>query len=456
MRDVQHLRTARARLTKPPNSRRAIAVRLVRWVALFVFAFGLGVIYGVSSYPRINGLISTIQLTVSLRNRSAGGNWFPSRFDRSGVLRYDAARTQPGYTLYVISPDLSAHLVDMKGRELHRWSVSAEAVMPEAAHEMRTLFGMLKPQIDGNYLFPNGDLLMIYEQQAMGAWGGPLLKLDKHSHILWKSDLKAFHALEVVGTRIYALTQTFQPPSPEPIVPSLAGMPYIEDHVTILDSEGKELSSHSILKAIAASKDMRLAEEVPFNDRADPLHTNSIFVLDERTARFIPNAKPGNVLLSLKHMDMLAVMDLETNAIVWALRGGWRAQHDAKMLPNGHILLFDNQGGLAKQGPSRAIEIDAGTGGVVWSFGGTEGDPLGSYNRGGVQRLKNGNTLIGESTSGRILEVTPNGSVVWEYVHPLQDFENGRKIVAALGLSVTRYEPPSISFVDEESDEAVR
>ena len=97
---------------------------------------------------------------------------------------------------------------------------------------------MLKPQIDGGYLFPNGDLLLIYEQQAMGAWGGPLLKLDKNSHILWRSDLKAHHAFEVVGARIYALTETFQPPSPTPIVPSLAGMPYIEDSITILDSEG--------------------------------------------------------------------------------------------------------------------------------------------------------------------------------------------------------------------------
>ncbi len=438
------------------RSRLAIALSLVRWASLFIVALVWGAIYAISNYPRINGLVSTVQLTLSLRNRTAGGNWFPARFEGSGVLRYDAARAQPGYTFYMVAPDLSAHLIDMKGRELQRWSVSAEEVMPEAAHEMRTLFGILKPQIDGGYLFPNGDLLLIYEQQATGAWGGPLLKLDKHSHVLWKSDRKVHHAFDVVGNRIYALTETFQPPSPTPIVPNLAGMPYIEDSVTILDSGGKELSSHSILKAIAANKEMRLADAVPFNDRADPLHTNSIFVLDAQTARFIPNAKPGNVLLSVKHLDMLVVMDLEADGIVWALRGSWRAQHDAKMLPNGHILLFDNQGGLAKHGPSRALEIDPGTGGVVWSFGGSEGEPLDSDNRGAVQRLKDGNTLIGESAGGRILEVTPNGSVVWEYVHPLQDLENGRRIIGALGLSVTRYDPSSISFVGDRMDEPER
>jgi hypothetical protein len=47
------------------------------------------------------------------------------------------------------------------------------------------------------------------------------------------------------------------------------------------------------------------------------------------------------------------------------------------------------------------------------------------------------------------LEVAPDGSVVWEYVHPLQEVEHGRKLVAALGRGVTRYDPSYISFLAE-------
>jgi hypothetical protein len=70
--------------------------------------------------------------------------------------------------------------------------------------------------------------------------------------------------------------------------------------------------------------------------------------------------------------------------------------------------------------------------------------------------MANGHTLVNESTSGRILEVAPDGSVVWEYVHPLQEVEHGRKLVAALGLGVTRYDPSYASFLDGQSYEAAR
>jgi hypothetical protein len=39
--------------------------------------------------------------------------------------------------------------------------------------------------------------------------------------------------------------------------------------------------------------------------------------------------------------------------------------------------------------------------------------------RGAQQRLPNGNTLITESEAGRLLEVTADGEVVWEYINPV-------------------------------------
>ena len=40
----------------------------------------------------------------------------------------------------------------------------------------------------------------------------------------------------------------------------------------------------------------------------------------------------------------------------------------------------------------------------------------------GVHRLPNGNTLVCSATKGRIFEVTPPGSIVWEYKNPDADF----------------------------------
>ena len=38
--------------------------------------------------------------------------------------------------------------------------------------------------------------------------------------------------------------------------------------------------------------------------------------------------------------------------------------------------------------------------------------------KGSNQRLPNGNTVVTESEKGRIVEVTREGRVVWEYVNP--------------------------------------
>jgi len=407
----------------------------------------LGFIFGATSYPRATDLLATVQLSFQqATSKSTTGNWYPARFEHSGVRRYDAARTQPGYTLYTLAPDLSAHLIDMNGRELHRWSLSRDEVMPRSADEPRTLFGSFKPQVETGHLFPNGDLLLVYEQKAIGASDTLLVKLDKNSRILWKTQAKTHHAVEVVADRIYALTRDNKPASPA--IANLAGMPNIDESVSILNSEGVALSTHSIFDAMANARSVRLADIVPISYRIDPLHSNSLDVLTEQTARFIPGAKPGDVLLSLRNLDMLAVLDTETDSIVWALRGGWRRQHDVKMLPNGHILIFDNLGGLRGRGRSRILEVSPTTGAIVWSFCGTDDDPLDSEIRGGAQRLTGGNTLISESTAGRILEVTPDGSVVWEYVNPLIAVENGHQLIASLGLTVTRYDPSYVSFLD--------
>jgi len=49
----------------------------------------------------------------------------------------------------------------------------------------------------------------------------------------------------------------------------------------------------------------------------------------------------------------------------------------------------------------------------VWTY--SNGSAFSSDHLGGNQRLPNGNTFITESTKGRLFEVTPSGSIVWQY-----------------------------------------
>lgn len=102
--------------------------------------------------------------------------------------------------------------------------------------------------------------------------------------------------------------------------------------------------------------------------------------------------------------------------------GSWIADS----LPGaGHLMAFNNREG---QGTSMIVELAAPVdtaGNYVWTPGTAFGPaaPVWSYTAsgfysnhlGGVQRLPNGNTLIAQSTSGRMFEVTSGGTVVWNY-----------------------------------------
>jgi Arylsulfotransferase (ASST) len=114
-------------------------------------------------------------------------------------------------------------------------------------------------------------------------------------------------------------------------------------------------------------------------------------------------------------------------------------QHDAHWIPKGHpgqghILVFNNGNGRPGGNYSSVDEIvlpvnDRGdyvrTPGKAFeprepakSYSAPKKADLFSFIMAGANRLPNGNTLICESVSGTILEVTPEGKTVWKYINP--------------------------------------
>ncbi len=140
----------------------------------------------------------------------------------------------------------------------------------------------------------------------------------------------------------------------------------------------------------------------------------------------------GGILISSRHMDEVTKIDRATGAIVWRLGGrnnrftfvgdpvGFSRQHDARILPNGHVTLFDN-GNLHPTPYSRAVEYELDerkmTATLVWQYRSVP--DVFSPAMGSVQRLPNGNTLIGWGYAGpAATEVTPGGRVVAELALP--------------------------------------
>ena len=142
----------------------------------------------------------------------------------------------------------------------------------------------------------------------------------------------------------------------------------------------------------------------------------------------------GNIILSNRHMDEITKINRTTGDIIWRMGGknnqftfindsiGYSHQHAVRRLPNGDFTVFDN-GNYHTPPFSRAIEYKVDevnrTATLVWQFRNTP-DQF-SLAMGYVQRLPNGNTLIGwGDSSPAVTEVTSDGKKVFEMALPDQ------------------------------------
>lgn len=326
-----------------------------------------------------------------------------------GVIRHDAERTSPGLLLVTSAHAPTAHLMDSDGVVLHQWELSYGGVRQrELQSELQRLDYWRRVQ-----LLENGDLLAIYARRA-------IVRLDARSNLLWVNVNQAHHDLDVrANGDVYVLTR-------KPVVIDWVNpeAPVLEDYVSILSADdGSEKRRVSILESLRGTP-----LDGAWNERktkGDILHTNTVEVLDGRIADRVPGFERGNVLTSFRHLDAIAVVDMESGKAVWTHRGDFRRQHDPVILENGNLLLFDN--GNEARG-SRVLEIDPASGDVLWQYAGTAESPFWTQTCGTAQRLANGNTLVTESDNGRAFEVTSEGSIVWEYVNPHRAGEEGEFI----------------------------
>jgi len=354
------------------------------------------------------------------------GFWQPERTEQSGVIAYDPARVVNGYTLYTSGEGQRAVLISMTGEILHEWHLPFSAIWDETASVKNPRPDSMIHYRDA-YLYPNGDLLAIYEAVGDTPWGYGLVKMDKNSRMIWKYLGGAHHDLDVAPDgNIYVLTHEIR----TTIIDRWRHLkpPRVDDFVVVLSPDGEVLEKVSVLDALVASPYARMLNTVAWYSKDDYVHANAIDVVDEASAMRVSGLPGHQVLLSMRELGAIGLLDLDREVFSWALRGPWLGQHDPDLLPNGNMLLFDNYGHYGAGGISRVIEFNPATLEIVWSYTGDEQRPFYSNLRSDQARLSNGNTLITESDGGRLLEVSRDGEIVWEYVNPVRGGDAGEFI----------------------------
>jgi|SRR5271157_797299 len=164
---------------------------------------------------------------------------------------------------------------------------------------------------------------------------------------------------------------------------------------------------------------------------------------------------PENIVGDSREMGFLYIIDHKTGKIVWMVKppfdgedaklGNFYGPHHTHMIPRGlpgegNILVFDN-GGVSPFFPclsgryyTRVVEIDPVKKEIVWEYSHRTMIKGQWWHHGHqfffspfislAQRLPNGNTFITEGASNRLIEVTRQGEIVWEYVLPYRTTED--------------------------------
>lgn len=387
----------------------------------------------------------------------------------TGVTRYNPDKAYNSFVFFTGS-DRKTHLIDLNGNEVHQWNaagfppvfIDPKLVSGQKGHVLLQFAGSYGAQTS------NTESQLIGEQDWDGKvvwqWGGAKVQ-DAYSAAGNVNDANGY------GTRIKQHHDWHRLPNGNTVllinyvrpVKGFKAEKLLDDGIYEVNSKGEVVwqwyaydhfnefgFSQSSLKIIHESLGRNNDKTQPF----DYLHFNNMSVVgpnkwfDAGDQRF----HPDNLLVDSREANFIAIIDKKTGKIVWQLGPDYSpivrenklpkavdqisGQHDAHIIPKGlpgegNLLVFDNQGtagyppvklGVGGQLGSRVLEIDPIKKEIVWQYlGASSGYPNYTFYSSYIssaRRLPNGNTLIDEGMTGRFLQVTQQGEIVWEYISP--------------------------------------
>lgn len=382
----------------------------------------------------------------------------------TGTTIYNPERTWNGYT--VLSPlgTQAVLVIDMNGNIVKRWdgyvnSAGGPArVLPDggvmaasgARPPHQESLELIQRDFEGNVIWRFGRNEQIETRDGSTIWSA------RQHHDWQRENFPAGYyspatTPAIEGSNTLILTHTNHSKA------NVADSPLEDDRLIEVSWDGNivwEWVASDHIDELGFADDARKAIKAApgFNTARgsfDWLHINSATYVgpnhwfDEGDKRFAPN----NVIISSRQASLLAIVGRD-GSIVWRLGPDFSlsrelrairqiiGQHHAHIIPKGlpgagNLLVFDNGGasgygfanpialdgtGAFARAGSRILEINPVTLDLVWSYSGPK---FYSSNISGAQRLPNGNTLITEGASGRLFEVTKEGTIVWEYMYPL-------------------------------------
>lgn len=391
----------------------------------------------------------------------------------TGTIKYDPQKAYNGYTLVPTIND-GILLFDMNGNEVRRWDFRGFPPKMLPGGHIIGNSGNRHPR----YGMQDGVNLMQISYDGEKEWEFDHFDkiADPGADHHWMS--RQHHDFQREGQAVYYVPgEEPKIDGGKTLIlghrtihnPAISDKKLLDDVVYEVDWEGNVLWEWSVADHFADFNFGEAAKNVLARDPnlrqadggiGDFMHTNCASYLgpnhwyDEGDERF----KPNNIIMDGRETNILFVVDHDTGEIVWQIGPDYQhdprlkklgqviGQHALHMIPQGlpgagNLLFFDNGGwagygdpnpgsftGIknARRDYSRVVELNPVTLEVVWELTPeklgyqmpTDASKFYSPYVSNAQRLPNGNTLVDEGSDGRLIEVTPDFEIVWEWVSP--------------------------------------
>jgi len=284
-----------------------------------------------------------------------------------------------------------AILIDQKGNLIHRWLVNEKDLPWELNAAELNNFPL------GFTIFSDGSIIGLFN------YGAAIQRIDWCSERMWATKGNFHHSVQYDGKgALWAVG----PGENNGI--SKFNVYTGELLKTITFAEIMEANPDTDLLSIrqrVTSEKMRWWK--------DPWHPNDVEPLTPVMANAFPQFNEGDLLISLRALNLIFILRPETRNILWWRSGFMRRQHDPDWQLDGSITVFDNN---RKRGHSSIKKIDPTT----YNFETmTINFKEGFYSRssGNHQVLPSGNVLVASTHEGRAVEITPEGKVAFEFVN---------------------------------------
>jgi hypothetical protein len=391
--------------------------------------------------------LAILVLIVAL-SLAGGSAWaLESTIQPTGLVRYNPEKALDGYTLVTHNYSDRAFLLDMEGKVVHKWQMKYKA----------GLYGVLLP--NGN-LLAGGQAPDAEMPVNFGGTGGYITEYDWDGNVVWEWkevsptyvqhhcfdrmpngntlvlgwEYKSYEEALAKG-RDPKLPQTLKPEGYESRGKLIKGI--WPDYVKEITPDKKVVWEWHVWDHVGTGPDQFdinfiLPATKPTSYMAGPdwTHFNTVSY----------DAKNDKIILNSRNFGESYVVDHKTGKLEWRWGNpcaygkgecpSWIddgdqqlfGPHDASREDNGNILIFDNGWYRPEGERSRVLEVTP-EGKIAWEYAGKTQNAFYSRYQGAVQKLANGNYLISSTHFGHLIEVTGSkkGEVVWEWISPLVD-----------------------------------